>query len=102
MKIHKGDTVQIISGNDRGKQGKILAVFPQTRRIIVEGAAMHAKHVRPKTRGTKGEVIRLPSLFPASRALLVCGSCGKAARVGYRLDSGKKMRVCKKCGKELE
>ncbi len=101
MKIRTGDKVKIISGNDRGKEAKVLAVFSREGRILAEGVNMRIKHVRPRKRGAKGEIIRVPAPFPASRALLVCGSCNKPVRVGNRLESGKKMRVCKKCGADI-
>ena len=101
-KIKKGDSVKIISGNDQGKQGKVLAVFPQDRKIVVEGVNMKKKHVRPKQQGKKGELVRMPAPFPSSRAMLVCGKCGKPTRAGHKInDSGTKSRVCKKCGGEV-
>ncbi len=101
MKIHKGDTVQIIAGNDRGKEARVLAVFPAEGRIVVEGVNVRKKHIRPRAAGQKGELVRFPAPFVSSRAMLVCSSCAKAGRVGYRLESGKKIRVCKKCGADV-
>lgn len=102
MKIKKGDIVKIISGNDKGKKGKVLAVFPEEERIVMEGVNIKKKHVRPKQQGKKGELVRIPAPFRASRVMLICGKCGEAARVGYKLnDSGTKSRVCKKCGGEI-
>jgi len=101
MKIHKGDTVKIISGNDKGKQGKVIAVFPRGGKIVVEGVNIKKKHVRPRGAGKKGELVRVPAPLVASRAALVCPQCGKPVRIGYRLQDGKKGRACKKCGAEL-
>lgn len=101
MKIRKGDTVKIVSGNDKGKQGKVLAVFPVPGKIMVEGANLKKKHVRPRRAGQKGEVVLIPAPFYASRARLVCPKCAKAVRIGYRLNEAVKVRVCKKCGEEL-
>lgn len=102
MKIHKNDIVKLISGNDKGKQGKVLAVFPESGRIVVEGVNIKKKHVRPKQQGKKGELVRIPAPFPVSRAMLMCGKCSKQVRVGYKKsDSGQKARVCKKCGAEI-
>lgn len=101
MKIHKGDIVKIISGNDKGKQGKVLSVLPKERKIVVEGANIKKKHVRPKREGQKGELVRMPASFPVSRVLLVCSNCGKPVRtVRKPNEAGKKTRVCKKCGSE--
>ena len=101
MKIRKGDQVKIISGNDKGKQGKILSVFPDSGKIAVEGINMKKKHVRPRRQGQKGELVRIPAPFPAAHAMLVCGKCGKPARLGRLVNpSGEKVRICKKCGAE--
>ena len=101
VRIRKGDIVKIISGNDKGKQGKVLAVFTEERKIVVEGVNIKKKHVRPKQQGKKGELVRIPAPFQASRAMPVCIKCGKAARIGYRVRDGQKVRTCKKCGHEI-
>src|SRR3989338_2277145 len=101
MKIHKGDTIKIISGNDKGKTGKVMKVYPPDGRIAVEGVNMKKKHVRSKKQGQKGELVRMPAPFFASRAMLVCGKCGKPTRAGYSIVENKKVRTCKKCGREM-
>lgn len=101
MKIKKDDTVKIISGNDKGKQGKVLAVFPEERKIVVEGVNMKKKHVRPKQQGKKGELVRMPAPFQVSRVMFVCGKCNKPTRVGHNMVENKKYRTCKKCGREV-
>jgi large subunit ribosomal protein L24 len=99
MKIHKGDTVKIISGNDKGKQGKVLAVFPKEEKIVVEGANIKKKHMRPRSQGKKGELVRIPAPLRVSRVMLWCPKCGKVARTSYELDNvGSKSRLCKRCG----
>ncbi len=102
MNIKKGDTVKIISGNDRGKQGKVIAVIPIENRIVVEGMNMKKKHVRPRKQNQKGELVHIPGAFQASRAMIVCSKCSKAIRIKYAFDdSGKKIRVCRACGSAL-
>lgn len=102
MKIKKGDQVKMVSGNDKGKQGKVLAVFPKIEKLVVEGLNIKKKHVRPRQQGKKGELVRIPAPLPVSRAMLVCPKCGKPTRVGYKSDGlGNKSRVCKKCGANL-
>ena len=101
MKLKKGDEIRIISGNDKGKQGKILSVIRSGGKIIVEGLNIKKKHVRPRKQGQKGELVKIPGAFPASRAMMVCPRCGRAVRLGYRLDAERKARVCKKCGAEI-
>lgn len=99
MKIHKGDNVKIISGNDKGKQGKVLAAFPSRGSVVIENLNMKKKHVRPRAQGQKGELVRIPAPLRVSRVMLVCAKCSKPTRVGYMADeSGKKERICKKCG----
>ncbi|MBI3631078.1 MAG: 50S ribosomal protein L24 [Candidatus Sungbacteria bacterium] len=101
MQIRKGDRVKIISGNDKGKQGKVLGVFPRPEKIVVEGVNVKKKHVRPRRQGERGELVRIPAPFAVSRAMIVCPSCGRAVRVGRRQDGGEKIRICKKCGETI-
>ena len=102
MKIKKGDTVQIISGKDRGKSGKVLRAFPKPEKIIVEGIALRKKHQRPRKQGQKGEVVSLPSPIHASNAMIFCSHCGRGVRAGYQVSGdGKKIRICKKCKNEI-
>jgi large subunit ribosomal protein L24 len=98
MKIKKNDTVQIITGKDKGKKGKVLQVFPDLNKVVVEGMNMMAKNVRPKKMGEKGQVVRYNAPVNASNVLIFCSSCGKGVKVGYKTDaSGKKVRICRKC-----
>ena len=102
MRIKKNDTVLIISGKDKGKQGKVLDVFPKEEKIVVEGVNFRKKHQRPKKSGEKGQIITMPGPLSISNAKLVCPKCGKPARIGYKLtEDGKKYRICKKCGQEI-
>ena len=100
MKIKKGDQVKIISGNDKGKQGKVLKVFSSENKILVEGINLKKKHVRPKQQGKKGELVKMAFPLQVSRVMLVCDKCGKPTRIGYKLEQNKKYRVCKKCKNE--
>lgn len=100
MKIKKGDTVKIISGNDKGKQGKVLRVFSSENKILIEGINLKKKHVRPKQQGKKGELVKIALPLEVSRVMLVCNKCGKPARVGYKFENGRKCRICKRCGTE--
>jgi len=100
MKLKKGDNVLIIGGKDRGRKGKILEVLPKEARIVVDGMNIHKKHTKPKRQGQKGEIIEVPASFDASNAKIICVKCAKPVRVGYRVTTEKKYRVCKKCGEE--
>ncbi len=101
MKIKKGDTVVVTSGKDRGKKGKVIEAFPKEGKVIVEGVNLKKKHIRPKKSGEKGQIIEMPSSFDASDVKVICKECGKATRVGFKKEGNKKVRICKKCGKEL-
>lgn len=98
MKIKTGDTVLVRIGKDRGKTGKVLAVFPAARRVVVEGRNIVKRHVRPRRGGEKGQRVEAPAPMPVHRVMLVCPSCQKATRIGIRRTSDRRERVCKKCG----
>src|SRR3989344_1104860 len=100
--IRKGDTVKILSGKDRTKTGKVLGVNADSGKAIVEGRNIMVRHEKAKQAGKKGQKIQFPSPMNISNLSLVCPNCGKPARVGYKADDkGKKIRVCKKCGKGI-
>lgn len=101
MRIIKGDTIKIMAGKDGGKQGKVLKVLPKIGKVLVEGLNLYKKRVRPKRQGEKGQVVSVPRPINASNAMIVCPSCGKAVRIGYRLEKDKKTRVCRKCGAKI-
>lgn len=102
MNIKKGDNVQIMSGSNRGKRGKVLGVVHESGRILVEGVNLVKKHQKPKRQGEKGEIVTLPRSINASNAMLVCASCDKGVRAGYRFDGETKVRYCKNCQSPLE
>lgn len=101
MKIKKGDTVLIISGKDKGRTGKVTKALPKEGGILVEGINLKKKHVRPKREGEKGQIVNVPAMLEASNVKIICTKCGKAARVGYKIESDKKIRICKKCKQEI-
>ena len=102
MKLKKGDNVMVLAGNDKGKTGEVLEVIPKTEKVIVKGVNIRKKHVKPRKAGEEGGII--PSEFPihSSKVNVVCPKCQKATRVGYILENGEKVRVCKKCGAKLK
>ncbi len=101
MNIKKGDNVQITTGSNRGKRGKVLNVARESGRILVEGVNLAKKHQKPKRQGEKGEIVTVPRSINASNALLVCASCDKGVRTGYRLEGETKIRYCKNCQSPL-
>lgn len=101
MRIKKNDIVQVISGKDRGKSGKVVKVLNESNRAIVEGVNVYKKHSRPKKQGQKGEIVSLPRPIQSSNILPWCSNCGKGVRVGFKFDGNKKNRFCKKCQKTI-
>jgi large subunit ribosomal protein L24 len=97
LDIKKGDQVKIITGKDKGKEGRVLRVLPKRDRVLVEALNMYKKRMKPKKQGEKGQMIDLPRPLTRSNLMLVCKSCKKATRVGYRVEGDIKTRICKKC-----
>lgn len=100
MKIKTNDKVKVISGKDAGKTGKIIQVFPQEEKVVVEGLNIMKKHMKTKKQGEKGQTIELAGPMHVSKVALTCPKCGQPTRVGYKIEAQDKKRVCKKC-KEL-
>ena len=103
-KVHvkTGDNVIIISGRDRGKKGKVLAVSPSEGKVIVEKCNMVSKHIKPRRMGEQGGIVKAESAIYASKVQVVCPRCGKQTRVGHKiLEDGKKERICVKCKEAL-
>ena len=101
MKVKKGDTVLIIAGKDKGRTAKIMRALPKEREILVEGINLKKKHVRPKRDGEKGQVVQIPAAMDVSNVKIICPKCGKATRVGYKIEKDIKNRICKKCNQEI-
>ncbi|MDO5124263.1 MAG: 50S ribosomal protein L24 [Eubacteriales bacterium] len=100
--VKTGDTVVVISGKDKGKKGKVLAVSPKEGKIIVEKVNMVSKHVKPRKMGEQGGIVKAESAFYACKAQVYCSHCKKATRVAHKVaDNGTKTRVCAKCGEKL-
>jgi len=98
MKLKKNDKVQIISGKDRGKTGKVLNILNDRDMVLVEGVNLYKKHQRPRKQGEKGEIIIVPRPIRVSKVMYTCLACGRITRLGGRVEGGKKVRICKKCG----
>ncbi|MCX6779579.1 MAG: 50S ribosomal protein L24 [Candidatus Magasanikbacteria bacterium] len=97
MKIKTNDKVKVLKGKDRNKEGKVIQVFPQAEKLVVEGLNIMKKHLRTKKAGEKGQVIELSAPLRVANVMLVCPKCGKATRVSYKKDGEDKKRVCSKC-----
>jgi large subunit ribosomal protein L24 len=103
MRIKKNDKVMVISGKEKGKVGKILKVFPEKSRVIVEKVNYVKRHTRPGGKVSKGGIIEREAPLHVSNVMLICGKCTDPVRVSYQKQpDGKTARLCKKCGEILE
>ena len=98
MRIKKGDTVQVLAGNDKGKTGEVLEVIPKDSKVVVKGVNVRKKHIKPRKQGDEGGIISIECAIDSSKVNVVCPKCGKSTRVEYKIENDKKVRVCKKCG----
>ena len=101
MSVKKGDTVVVLSGKDKGKQGKVLGTVPSEDKVVVEGINMVTCHVKPRRQGETGGIVQREAALYASKVQVVCPKCKKGTRVAHKIEDGKKSRVCKHCGAEL-
>ena len=101
MNVKKGDTVVVLSGKDKGKQGKVLGTVPAEKKVVVEGINMVTCHVKPRRQGEEGGIVKREAALYASKVQVVCPKCGKGTRIAHKIENGKKTRVCKHCGAEL-
>ena len=106
MHVKTNDTVVVISGADKGTKGKIIAAFPKTGRVTVEGVNIAKKHQKPRNAMTPGGIIDKAMPIDASNVMIVCPKCGKATRIAHKVstvDGKRKMiRTCKKCSAEID
>ncbi|MDD2578087.1 MAG: 50S ribosomal protein L24 [Candidatus Dojkabacteria bacterium] len=101
MRIKKGDTVKILYGKDKGKRGPVVAVDVKKEKVIVEGLNLYKKHIKGDGQSKTSEIITIEKPFPVSKIMLICPSCDKPTRVSSKIEDDKKIRICKKCGKEI-
>ena len=101
LNVKKGDTVVVLSGKDKGKQGKVVTAMPKKGKVIVEGVNKVKRHTKPNVKAPQGGILVKEAPLHACKVMLVCPKCGKATRHAVKLADGKKARVCKKCGQEI-
>jgi len=102
MNILTDDTVVVLSGKDKGKEGKVLRAMPDSNKLIVQGVNVATKHQKPRKQGDQGGIIKVETPIYASKVMRVCPKCGKPTRHAVKfLNDGKKVRVCKKCGETI-
>lgn len=102
LKIKKGDHVEVLSGKSKGKQGRVLKSFPEQGRIVVEGVSLMKRHTKPSQENPQGGIVTKEASIDISNVALICESCSRRVRVGYRFDvEGHKLRICRKCGADV-
>ena len=101
MNVKKGDTVVVLSGKDKGKQGKVQRTIPSEAKVVVEGINMVTCHVKARRQGEESNIVQREAALYASKVQVVCPKCKKGTRVAHKIADGKKSRVCKHCGAEL-
>jgi len=106
QRIKKGDTVEVVAGKDLGERGEVSAVLPRQDRVVVQGINVMKRHQKAKQAGRQqipAQIVEFDAPLHLSNVMLVCPNCNKKARVGFKVrEDGFKVRVCKKCGKDIE
>ena len=100
-KIKKGDKVKILLGKDSGREGSVDKVLGKTNQVVVSGVNIYKRSVK-KMGETQGGIIDLVKPVDISNVVLICPNCGKPTRVGFKVEKDSKIRICKKCGKEIK
>jgi large subunit ribosomal protein L24 len=102
LNVRRGDRVKVITGKDKGKEGKVLRAFPEKQRVVVEGVHKIKKHTRPTQSQPQGGILEIEGTIHVSNVMLVCPNCGEPTRVGHKREDGARLRVCKRCEKQIE
>ncbi len=101
MKLKKGDQVVVITGKDKGKQGKIEKVYKKNNQVLILGINLYKRHIKKSDKFPQGGIIEVPRPLNVSKVMLICSNCTKKTRVGYLVENKKKFRVCKKCQSKI-
>ncbi|MBQ3837508.1 MAG: 50S ribosomal protein L24 [Treponema sp.] len=101
FKIHKDDTVQVLTGKDKGKQGKVVRVVTKKDAVIVSGVNLVKKAMKRRSQQDAGGIAEIEAPIHISNVGIVCKKCNRPVKIGYKLDGDKKIRVCRKCGETL-
>jgi large subunit ribosomal protein L24 len=101
MKLHKGDTVIITGGKDKGRKGKIEKIFPDIASVLVPGINMYKRHMKKRDQEHPGGIIDKSRPIPVAMVALICPKCNQATRVGYLVNKDEKIRICRKCEQSL-
>lgn len=101
MKLKKGDKVKIMTGKDRGREGTVDRIWPHQEKVAIAGVNVYKRHTKPRGEGQKGGIVDFVRPLAAANVALICPKCKQATRIGYKLTSKEKTRVCRKCDQEL-
>ena len=102
LHVKKGDNVVVLSGKDKGKQGKIIEAMPKHGKVVVEGINKVKRHTKPSMKAPQGGILTKEMPLHACKVMLVCPACNKPTRIGHKEVNGKNARVCKKCGEVVD
>ncbi len=97
MKFKKGDKVKVLSGRDNGREGTIERVYEKSDTVVIPDINKYKKHMKKSEQMPQGGIVEVPRPIKVSKLVLMCPKCGKASRIGYQIEKGKKSRICKKC-----
>ena len=101
LHVKKDDTVIVVSGDDKGRKGKVLETSPKEGKVIVKGVNIVTRHVKPRKQGDQGGIVKVEGAMYACKVMLYCAKCDKGVRVKNSVEDGKKVRLCAKCGAKL-
>jgi large subunit ribosomal protein L24 len=102
LSIRTGDKVHVLAGKDKGKEAKVLAVFPHKGRVLVERVNMIKKATRPTQKNPKGGILEIEAPIHISNVAIVCPKCSQPTRIGRKREEGTRIRTCKKCGNDID
>lgn len=103
MKIKKGDNVKVLIGKDKGKVAPVEAIYPAREMVLIAGVNEFKRHVKSRAQNQKSEIVTITKPLPVSNVALICPKCKKPTRIGFEIKKdGKKVRVCRKCNKEID
>jgi len=101
MKIKKGDKVKVMTGKDKGKEGKVERVYKKSGKVLVANINLYKRHVKKSDKIPQGGIIDVPRPLDVAKVMLICPKCGKLTRVGFKVEKDKKYRICKKCNSKF-
>lgn len=101
MKLKKGDEVKVVIGKDKGKTGKVEKVFTKEDAVLVGGVNQYKRHMKARQQGQTSEIVTITKPLTVAKVQLICPKCKKITRVGYKIEKDVKVRICRKCGKEI-